>query len=402
MAAPVTPTLAQLTANIQSQIEAAISQATPMLPKSFVRVLSAAIAAVVIVLYKYVQWIFRQMFPSTADFEETDILGQSISPLKALGNLNGTGDPLTGTAAQLLFDVTVTNQTGSLPIQTQIINSSSGVVYLTTSSVLLNAATIQAPAVAASDPSGGNGVGVVGNADDGTVMQFVNPLANVVRDVVVNSTTVQGANAETEAQYRDRVDQRFRNRPQGGAGVDYVVWGETVAGIESILPYTGLPGQVNVYVEATEASSGSPDGFPTQAQLDAVSAAIEFDDAGLASRRPLGAFVNVLSITRTAFNVTVVGLAADDIASVQAQIQTTLNQFFKDLTPFIPGVTPTPRQDIISPTTIIAAIEDVVTANNGIFTDATVALTSLPLVPLTLFALGEGEKAKLNIPVSYS
>lgn len=401
MVAPVTPTTSELTDNIRSQIEAAISQATPLLPKSFVRVLSAAIAAVVTVLYKYIEWMFNQFYPSTADFEESTILGRSVSPLKQLGNLIGKGDPKTGTAAELTFTVTVTNQTGTLPIQSQITNPATGYIYVTTSNVPLNAATVSVDAVAISGPNQTTGAGADGNAANGTVMRFVNSLSNVQRDVVVSGTVTQGADAETVDQYRDDVEQLFANRPQGGAPADYVQWGKTVDGIVDILPYKGLPGQVNVYVEATEASSGSSSGIPTQAQLDAVYNAIQFNQDGLATRRPLGSFVNTLPITRTLFNVTIDGLSVSDISTTQSQISDTLTTFFNDRSPFIAGVTSNPRADIINSSTIIGAVEDVVTANNGTFTTISLFLASAPLDVVALYVLSEGEKSKLNT-VSYT
>lgn len=401
MVAPVTPTTKQLSDNIRSQIEAAISQATPLLPKSFVRVLSAAIAAVVAVLYKYIEWMFNQFFPADADFEESTILGRSVSPLRKLGNLLGRGDPKTGTAAELEFTVTVTNQTGSLPIQSQIISPATGYLYITTANVSLNAPTVTVNAVAISGPNQTTGVGADGNATDGTVMRFVNSLTNVSRDVVVSGTVTQGADSESIAQYRGDIEQLFANRPQGGAPADYVQWGKTVDGITDILPYTGFPGHVNIYVEASAASSGSSAGIPTRAQLNSVYEAIQFNSDGLATRRPLGARTNVLPIIRTLFNITIIGLSVDDVPTTQAQIQTTLSTFFAQRTPLIPGVTLNPRSDVINPATLIGAVEDVVTANNGTFTTLNLFVSTSPLDAVSLYILSEGEKSQLNT-VSYT
>lgn len=402
MPAPVTPTTQELADNIRSQIEASVSQTTPLLPKSFIRVLSFALAAVLVVLYKYANWFSLQIFPTTADAVDTQILGRTINPLLEWGTLVGVGAPLTGQAAELEFTIVVNTQTGSIPAQTQIVNPGSNVVYLTTSSVLLNAATVTVNAIASSDPNGGRGVGIIGNADNGTVMQFANPIANVQRNVTVASTITQGAEPETTDAYRERVLERFSGRPQGGAPADYVAWGKEVPGIVNIYPYRGQPGQAVIYVEATPASSGDPDGIPTGAQLTAVEDAVNFDTEGDRTRRPVSTYVLAEPITRTAFNVEVQGLVVSDVVTVQAQLLSELTDFFfLNREPFIVGVTPSPRTDVISTGAVIGLIEDVVTANGGYFSDATVALASAPGAPIDTYFLGEGEKAKLNI-VSYS
>ena len=46
-----TPTIAEISANIISQIEASINQTIPLLPKAFTRVLAKVLGAVFIILY---------------------------------------------------------------------------------------------------------------------------------------------------------------------------------------------------------------------------------------------------------------------------------------------------------------------------------------------------------------
>jgi hypothetical protein len=209
---------------------------------------------------------------------------------------------------------------------------------------------------------------------------------------------VAGADAETEDAYRARVIERFQAVPQGGALVDYVLWGKTVAGIVSIYPYTGLPNEIDVYVEATEASSGSADGIPTAAQLAAVTHACYFDEDGFAKRAPAGVVVNTYTITRSAFDVTVAGLAVDDTVSVQASIEAGLDSYLRGLEPYIVGVSRPPAKDFISSTNATAVVSDIVTAAGGSF-DALVVYESA--VPLTRRDLGQGEEAKLGV-VTYA
>jgi hypothetical protein len=236
--------------------------------------------------------------------------------------------------------------------------------------------------------------------EPGEVLSFANPLPNVARDTIVASVVVSGADAEAWEVYRQRVLDRFQKRPEGGAASDYEIWAETVPGIINAYPYRSAdcPGTAEVYVEATPESSGSPDGIPTQAQLDAVADAIEFDDAGLASRRPLSAFVNVLPITRLGFDVEIVGLDVTDPAAVQDDIIDAVTEHLLEREPYIPGLSVPPRRDRVSRASISGVVDDVVSAAEGVFSNVILELGG---GPIDLYTLGVGEKAKA-LTVSFS
>ena len=389
-----TPTTAEISANIIAQLETTLNQTIPLLPKSFLRVLSKALGAVFILLYKYAGFTLLQQFVATASIKETIVNGRAVKPLIEWGRLIGVGDPTAATRAELLIDITVENQTGSLPSGSQLINSDNGVTYITIGSVALDAATVQATIRAVSDQTGGGGAGAIGNLEPADIVSFANPLPNVARDAVVDSQVVTGADAESTAVYRQRIVDRFQVRPQGGAYADYRIWGEETAGIINIYPYTSTsPGEVDVYAEATVESSGSDDGIPTSAQLQAVADSIELDDNGLASRRPANAFVNVLAITRTAFDTTVSSLVVDNLAQVQADIEDALEAFYLAAEPFVDGLTIPPRKDRITRSALIGLVEDIITAANGTFTTVVFNKTGLG-GSAEIYVLQEGEKAK--------
>lgn len=388
-----TPTTETISANIISQLEAELNQTIPLLPKSFTRVLAKALAGVFILVYKYAGFMFLQWFVSTATMRETVVNGRTIRPLVEWGRLVGEGDPNPATQAELVVDVTVESQSGSLPSGSQLINTDTGVTYITIGDVLLDAATVQATVRAVSDQQDGGGAGTIGNMQPGETLSFASPLSNVARETTVASQATTGADAESETAYRARVIGRFQRRPQGGAYADYRQWGLTVTGIIGIFPYTGDPGEVDVYVEATAASSGDPDGIPTSAQLQAVKDAIEQDDNGLASRRPANAFVNTLAITRTAFDIEVSGLNVDDPATAQTDIQNALEDYLSGREPFIAGLSTLPRRDRIAQTAIGGIVDDIVTAQGGTFSGVSVTENGNTV---TVYTLGEGELAKLG------
>lgn len=385
-----TPTTQQISDNIVAQMATSFSQTIPLLPKSFIRVLAKVLAGVFVLLYKYGGFVAMQQFVRTASAEDTTFNGITVNPLVEWGRQIGVGDPIAATRAELLIDITVTNQTGSLPSGTQLTNSSNGVTYITIGDVLLNASTVQATIRAVADQTGGDGSGSIGNLDPGAIVSFANPLANVNRNAVVDSQTVTGADAESTEAYRQRVLDRFQKRPQGGAYADYQQWATEVPGIANAYPYTSaLPGQVDVYVE----SATEPDGIPTLAQLNAVADSIELDQSGLASRRPANAFVNVYPITRSAFQVVVIGLVVANQAQVEATIATAVEEYFLQREPFIDGLSVLPRLDRITRSGVGGVVDDIVSAAGGVFVDVIVSKDS---IALDLYGLNEGEKAEAS------
>lgn len=391
----VTPTTKEISDNIIAQLETSLSQSIPLLPKSFTRVLAKALAGIFILIYKYAGFIFLQMFVKTASYADTEINGVTVNPLLEWGRLIGTSDLKEATSAEMTITVTVINQTGSLPSNSQLLNTSNGVTYLTVGDVLLNALTVSVAIIAASDQSGGDGSGTIGNLEIGDTVSFANPLANVNRDAIIASIQVTGAEAEDVEAYRQRILDRFQKRPQGGAYSDYELWGEEASGIINVYPYTGNAGEVNVYSEATVESSGNTDGIPTTPQLEAVLALINYDEDGLSSRRNANAFVNSLPIIRTGFNVTVTGITGvTNLSDVQSQITDALTEYFLEVEPYIIGLSIPPRKDRISRTSISSIINDIVLAYSGTFTDAQFKKNGDNIL-LSTYVLGEGEKAKM-------
>lgn len=392
-----TPTTVEVTDNIVANIEASIAQSVPLLPKSFTRVLAKALAGVVVLLYKYCGFIFLQMFVSTASYRETTVNGRTFRPLLELGRQMGVPDPTAAVRAELVLAVTVRTQTGSLAANTQYVRTQTGVVYLQLASVALDAAEVYVTVRASADPSGGGGAGVIGNLDDGAELALVSPPATVVPVAVVDSTYVVGVDAESiEGSYRPRVVARGQARPQGGAYADYREWALGVPGIIAAYPYTGAPGEVDVYVEATVASSGSDDGIPTAPQLAAVATAFELTSAGVsgkATRRPAGAAPNVLAITRTAFDVRVNGLDIEDVLSAEVAIASAIDEYLRAREPFIVGLSVLPRRDRVTQAAVAGVVDAVASAMGASVADVTLELVAVPTVAYTL---GAGEKAKLN------
>lgn len=389
MSAPQTPTTSEISDNIVAQISAQIAQTVPLMPKSFIRVLAKALAGVIVVLYKYAGFIWLQMFVRTASDQDTTINGVVVNPLKEWGRLVGIDDPKASTQAVLAISIPVLTQGDTLASGTQLINTATGVVYLLTGDVELNASTVAGVVTASGDQDGGDGSGTIGNVADGTTLSFVSSLPTVSTSVTVTSTTTTGADAEETDAYRQRILDRFQKRPQGGAYADYEQWGEEASGVANVYPYTSTsPGQVDLYVE----SATETDGIPTPAQLQSVIDAVELDSNGLATRRPAGALVNAFPISRLSFDVRILGITVpSNLAGVKAQIESAISEFLLSREPYIIGLDVGTRNDIVSETAIGGIVNDIVTAAGGYFTSLEVTQDT---AAIGVYILGIGEKAK--------
>ncbi len=388
-----TPSTQQLSDNIIAQIAAQLSQSVPFLPKAFINVLAKVLAGTILILWKYVGFVFLQLFVAYATDELTTINGKAVRPLREWGRLIGVGDPLPATQAQHSISVTVTAQVGSLASGTALLYPATGVIYETVAVAVLNAPTVTVTVRAVSDQSGGDGSGSIGNLQNGDVLEFANPPPNVTGKATVSGQLDNGADAEDTEVYRARIISRFQAKPQGGAYADYRAWAQVVPGILGVYPYAGYPGEVDVYVEASAASSGSPDGIPTDAQLTAVGEAIDLDVDGVASLRQVNAAVNPLAITRTGFDVAVNALDTPDPVSTKAAIVEGVDEHLRSLEPFIKGLSVLPRKDRVTQANVAAVVDGIVSAAGG--TVASIALLESGQ-PLTARTLANGEKAKLG------
>ena len=390
-----TPTTQEISDAIIASIEGELGKTFTLLPKSFTRVLAKALSGVFVLAYRYAGWTYLQMFVAYASWRETTVNGVTLRPLVEWGRLVGIGDPVAATNAEVVVRFDVTNPDSStLPAGTQLVHPSSGVIYITQQPVTLDLSEKTVSALAASDPDGNGGSGTTGNRVVGDVLKWANPIAQLdIAGADVSSVVITAANAESESAYRQRVTDAFAAPPQGGAYADYAIWASEVEGIVNAYPYTGFfPGTVDVYIEATVASSNE-DGIPSDAQVQAVADAIEFDEAGEATRRPVSAVVAVKKIARQPFDVAVQGLVAGEEDAAKDAIEAGIDDYLRSREPFILGVTRLPRTDRITAAGISGVVDDIA-SNQG----ATVTSVSLSLSgdSIPAYTLDYGEKAKLN------
>src|SRR4030042_357699 len=94
------PTVAQIRQQIIADIEGRIGPTRPVLPKAFLRVLATALAGALALLYRVAAWVYRQIFPQTADDEALARIGERynilrIAAVRAKVTATATGDDTT-------------------------------------------------------------------------------------------------------------------------------------------------------------------------------------------------------------------------------------------------------------------------------------------------------------------
>ncbi len=223
-------TVDEVQALLINSFEKEFNKQIKFLPKSFVVILSKVLAGIFITCYKLVGWYFLQMYPETADWEEVSILGVRLRPLVKLGVMFGVGEPFLGEAWEGVIDVSVVVKNSVLYSGTQLKSDITGKLYFVKETKTL-IEDLEKIKVECFD------VGSAGTIEVGEKLNFVTPLGFVKQESIVSESVKKGLDDETESSYRNRVINRFRLQPQGGALADYRVWASEVPGVFNVYPY---------------------------------------------------------------------------------------------------------------------------------------------------------------------
>lgn len=368
-----------------------------LLSKSFIRVFCRVLAGVFIILYKQIGWFFLQLFPETADWQEVTILGQRIRPLVKLGALFGIGEPLAGVQWQGIIEVEVLKMGSVLYSGTQLKSSVTGKLYVAseTKTLLLNKEMVKVVCTE---------IGTTGNLEVNDVLNFVNPYGFIKSEAVVLEVERMGLDEELEANYRERLINRFRLQPQGGALADYRIWAADVPGVLRVYPYNDKeqPGGVLLYV------SGIPsvfnDRIPDKGLLKKVGEVCTYDpETGKAIRKPLtamldpkndGSYENIKPISVVKIEVAVTGVTGIAPADFAELIKPALKNYFLDRDLYIRGLSDdNNRTNVISKNHIITVINQIAVTAKAVFEEVVLKKEN---VVFSSYVLDDGKLAKLG------
>lgn len=368
-----------------------------LLPKSFIRVFCRVLAGVFIILYKQIGWYFLQLFPETADWQEVTILEQRIRPLVKLGALFGIGEPLAGVQWQGIIEVDVLKTGGVLYSGTQLKSSVTGKLYVAseTKTLLLNKESVKVVCTE---------IGTAGNLEKNDVLNFVNPYGFIKSEAVILEVERMGLDEELEANYRERLINRFRLQPQGGALADYRIWAADVPGVLRVYPYNDKeqPGGVLLYV------SGIPsvfnDRIPDKGLLKKVGEVCTYDpETGKAIRKPLtamldpknnGSYENIKPISVIEIEVAVTGVTGIAPADFAELIKPALKNYFLDRDLYIRGLSDdNNRTNVVSKNHVITVINQIAVTAKAVFEEVVLKKEN---VVFSSYVLDDGKLAKLG------
>lgn len=368
-----------------------------ILPKSFIRILASVLAAVYIVLFKQIGWMFLQMFPETAYFGEINILGIRIRPLVKWGVLWGVGEPRLGTQWRGTITVNVVIKNTALSTGTQLKSDLTGKIYIVDETKTLENDTETVDLLCTS-------IGTIGNLETGDKLYFVAPLGNVKKEAEVTTVLEVAIDDETEADYRYRVVNRWRVQPQGGALADYRIWGMEVSGVLNIYPYNDddSPNGVILYVSGN--SSVFPDRIPSAALLVAVGNACTYNpETGIANRKPMtaaidpqndGTYTNIRPVTLKIFDIYIEGLTGISALEFSNNVRTPIKEYFLGREPYIRGLSDdNNKTNLVSKNNVSSVVDQVAISLKAEF-DNVIMKEGETAIPA--YTLGMGELCDLG------
>jgi uncharacterized phage protein gp47/JayE len=269
------PTLATLVARIRADFRSRLGISGQLLRRAMADVLAATWAGAQHMLHGHLDWLSKQLFPTTSEreflLEQGSMYGLSLIP-----------------ASYATGIVTATGTNGSLIPEDSILVRDDGFEYRVTADATISggSAPVFVEAVLA---------GADGDLDSAEILTFSAPIFGV------DSTTVSGgisggADIESTEAFRSRFLLRLREPPQGGAEQDYIAWALSVAGVTRVWVYPNEDGLGTVTVRFVRDLDGSI--FPDAGEVAAVQAVLE-------EERPVTVEVTAEAPTSSSINFTI-------------------------------------------------------------------------------------------------
>lgn len=303
------PTLTEIIDRVSTDIASRLpGVSTSLLRRSLAGVLARAEAGAVHSLYGYLDFIARQALPDTAE-DEYLLRWASIW-------LPGGRKPATFATGPLAVQVTGTP--GSVMPQGTSFQRSDGVVFTTTSELILGGTTAPVSVIAQVS-------GAAANTAPGVELGLLQPVLGFASTAVVVAPAIQGGvDQETDQALQARIIRRIQQPPQGGSAADYETWAVEVPGVTRawVYPMQMGPGTVTVIIANDDPTANY---IPSPAVVAAAQAYID-------QKKPVTATVYV--IAPVADPVNIVAQLSPNTAATQAAARAELQDlFFRDARP---------------------------------------------------------------------
>jgi uncharacterized phage protein gp47/JayE len=251
------PTLSEIRARIQADLNTRANGGTPYLRRAFEYVLSWAVAAVVHDLHGHIAYATTQLLPTDCDADQLAKWGQMLNlPRKQPTAAEGTY-VFTGVNGSVIVEGAVVQVAGNI----RYVTTEEGTIAGGTASVLVEAEE----------------VGEAGNTDASTPGALVSPVTGVQTAGAFDSEGAEGGtDLEDVEVWRQRILDRLATTPRGGSSDDYEVWARETPGVTIrevfVRPVRSGAGTVDVAftVEIDDAEDDPSDQIPSAPQIDLV------------------------------------------------------------------------------------------------------------------------------------
>lgn len=363
MAQPTIPSIQEISDRIYTDITGKINQGIPTLPLSFVKVLSAALAALFFLKYLAIIWVYRQIFPATADYENLVLHGAVVDTT-----------PVSAVQAVLLCDI---DGSGAQVSAGTLFTGTNNIVYRVVSTVPIVGGT--APDVQLLALTSGD----IGNLENGEILNIASVDLGLDGTALVVDTLTSGADAESDESFSERVALRYRTRYINGSTSGYAQNGLECPNFIWVGPYAHptLPGAINIFGKVDNQVGG----IPTQAQLNELLDYVTYDPiTGKTVRRPTCDTVYTLPIFNRQFDLEV--FISGSNSEINANITTAVNNYMDSLEPYIEGMSGS-RKDVLTNTGVASEADAVAVAAGAKVTSVTITdvLTALPETNYTFY-----------------
>lgn len=360
-----TPSFNEIQARIIQDIDAEFGQNIPILPRAIFRIYAFIYAGLYLTLWKYGQAIYKNISPLTCDDERLETQGERLNVLRKR-------------AEKCKAEVSISvNSPVTIQPGTQFL-SSQGVVYLVTTAKLL-----QTPTDTFEIESSQSGSAYT--LSFGETVSIVSPLPQIASSGTVSDIITEGVDEENIDTYRSRVVTAYRRKPQGGAEVDYVIWGTEASFVNNVFPYAELNlNGVELYIEVNNQQNG----IPTDDQLNTIKHDyIERDPStGLATRRPIGAEVFMRSVIKRTIDIQFIGLTPDT-PELRTSIENAVRTAIEQKKAFVFAVD-IERNDTLTRSEISSIAQQITSLSGGSITDIILSENTISDI---IFILGRGE-----------
>ena len=294
------PTLTDLITRLRSHLNSRLTGVDSRLPYTVLNVFAIVIAGAFHLVYGYLDWAVKQLFPETADEFYLLLHGQRRGITRNAATQAQGNVIFTGTDAV------------DIPAGTEV-QRADGVAFTTDALATIagGTATVAVTAVVAA---------AAGNTLTGVTVTLTSPIAGINSNATVDAGGLTGGtDLEDIEAYRVRVTERWKKPTQGGNKDDYIAWAKETSGVTRAWSYPLENGDGTVVVRFMM-DDAYADGIPLAGDVTTVQDDID-------TKRPATADVTAAAPVAKAIAITL--SITPDTEQIRLDVEAEIKDLFR-------------------------------------------------------------------------